>query len=402
MGKVDDNFVSRSVSIQVWVDKTNKDLYKSVIASLRHYRGVARHIYALLFEAQAAGADLEMKDDNFRLKPNNERAKNILALAMDKKKDTGELYKAPVYEVRDYVFGTLSPTWRPFVFDSMRMQVWACWNAPDTEFPKAKRGFMSLQGARGVARFQRVGIGFPRATAKPRLEGHSVFLNWDKEIGEVEFKFEKLDYQRYWIWKQVRDGVWDGGTVFLTENDGDIRIVITYKQPKVKSDVDPERVLKVSFSDQPDSFIRMQGPGGETAYDSISALGATAGIDELFKRTEYYQKRMGAAGNKRKPWGFRKGFVDVSKTLSRITERRELQSKDWNHRWTRRVIENMKRWRCGKVEIVDRPTEKLLNRPWGWHQFETFLKYKIDEIGGKLISGSPTDPNGKTMTPVSG
>ncbi len=377
--------ITRSVSIDVWLPEAHKEKYKQIIESIRHYRGVARHTYGILFAAHAAGADFKY-DEKFSLRPNNERCKQLLALALDKMKEGGELYKAPVYEVREYILKNLAPNWKPFVFDSLRQDVYSRWKAPDTEFPKAQRGYLSLQGARGVAKFQRIGIGFPQLTAKPRLEGHSIFLDWDREIGEIEFKFEKLDSHRFWVWRQITENpAWSAGTVFLKEIDGVLNIGISYDRPAVISDADPGRVLKVTFSDQIDSLIRMSGPDGEASYDSISVAAALGGIDELRKLREYYEKRKSSTGAKNKPWGVRNAFVDVAKTLNNVTVRRERQCKDWSHRWTKRIIDNAKRWRCKTVEIHDLPKEEMLKRPWGWHQFKLFAEYKTKEIGCNLV-----------------
>ncbi len=356
--------ITRSVTVEVFLSEKFEEKYKAILNSIRHYRAVCRHTYALLFEAHAAGASFCEKDEKFMLKPDNERCKEILALAMNKKKDDGSLFKAPVYEVREYVMQTLAPNWKAFVFDGMRASVYSRWKAPDTEFPKAQRGFMSLQGARGVAQFQRIGISMARQTAKPLLEKHSIFLNWDREIGEIEFKFSKLDSGRYFIWKNITSNQeWKFGTVTLTEIDGKLKIGISYTRPANIAQLEPGNVMDVWFSNHSESYIRMTGPEGIFSYDSISTHGALGGIDELKKKSEYYKERMGAAGSKRKPWGFRKAFVDVSKTLNNVTVQRENQVKDWNHRWTRRIVENAKRWRCSKVVMHGVPKEKMSEHP---------------------------------------
>jgi hypothetical protein len=59
-------------------------------------------------------------------------------------------------------------------FDSIRRDVTTVWNSLDPEYTKAKRGWLALQGARGVAQFNWRGIGIPQATGRPKLDGYTL------------------------------------------------------------------------------------------------------------------------------------------------------------------------------------------------------------------------------------
>src|SRR5262245_28270370 len=126
--------------------------------SIRQYRAVLRHCFSVLTCAQAAAAEISWQGGDageIRVRPNNDAARQVLAAA------TGKDGAALGYQLREYVLQTLAPTWHSFVWDSLRRDMSTAWTAKDAEFPRAGRGWLILQGARGISRFNNRGIGFP-------------------------------------------------------------------------------------------------------------------------------------------------------------------------------------------------------------------------------------------------
>ncbi len=185
--------------------------YRRVIGSLRRVRAAARQAYAVLFAAQAAGAEIQTDaDGNVSVKPTNARAKEILTSVFRKGG------KAPVYEMREWVLNELCPGIYSFVWDDLRRRVWTRWQAKDPKFPRAGMGWLALQNVRGLAVFRNTGVGFPTTVIRAgSLADHAVRLTWDREGGDVEFRIPKLEPARWHRWQQIVAGELEHGTILL-------------------------------------------------------------------------------------------------------------------------------------------------------------------------------------------
>lgn len=385
--------VTRGMSLDVFAPDEQR---QAILDGIRRYRAACREMYGVLLAASAAGAEIIQSEKGVQLKPSNDRAAVVLAAALDRaavaktKGQRGEGVTYTVsgsgaalgYDLRPWFTNTLYPDSLAFVFDSARRDVETVWKSGDPEFPKAKRGWLALQGARGVAQFQRRGIGCPVATARPKLAGHTLTLKWDRAIGPVVLALGKLDGGRYYPWKCLRDDTpgWKLGTVYLNERAGRLFAVLSYSRPAVAADVDPQRVCAVRWSDTPAAFLQIVGPDGMTTADSLSALDALGWLVRLRVTRERLEARKAACGNPRAPWGHRKGWRANVDVLGRNTASRELQQRDANHAWTRRIVTRARDWRCGVIRLRE-PAAELFGHPWGWHQFKEFLRYKATECG---------------------
>lgn len=377
---------NRSVTLDLSV---SDDHYQPVLDAIRRYRMCCRQVYAAVLLGETAGAEITDGEASLRLTPRSERAKVTLGAALGsasitKQEQTGtrgegagfkvNVGKGLGYECRSWVLQELYPTALSFVWDSIRRDVTTVWTSGDPEFPKAKRGWLALQGARGVAQFHWRGIGFPVATARPKLSGHAITLKWDRELGPVEFSVGKLDAGRWYVWKQVcaaADG-WAAGTLFLNERDGKIRCSISYTRPDVVSQVDQCRVCRVRM--RADDIL-LVGPDGETTYDTISTVEARERLTELRVRRGRWERRRESLGSLRKPWGMHRSWRGVQEHLSALTLQRERFQADCNHAWSRRVLSRALAWRCGVVEVEEFP-DGIGPHPWSWPQFAANLKYK--------------------------
>lgn len=388
--------LNRNLSIEVYLPAESRDQYQAVLNSIRRYRAACRQLYSTLLLGQQAGATItESEDNGLRITPQNDRAKLVLGAALgsakiekgEKIKGEGQQYlvnigAALAYELRSLFFAELYPEARSFVWDSARRDVQTAWTARDPEHPKASRGWLTLQGARGPAQFNRRAIGLPSATARPVLAGNTLTLHWDKCLGAVEFRIPRLDSARYWIWRAVRDGEdgWGLGTIYLGERDGKLKVILSYSRPARPETLDPGRVLRVSWAADRESFLRVQGPDGEQTYGSLSAEYAVGRLLQLLATRQDLERRKGACGNPNDTWGHRKGWKRIQEILSNNTDMRERLASDLNHAWTRYIVERAVAWRCGTVEVEPLLAD-LFGQPWGWHQWKERLKYKAAERG---------------------
>jgi hypothetical protein len=282
------------------------------------------------------------------------------------------------------------PTALSFVWDSLRRDVVTVWTSKDPEFTKANRGWLALQGARGVAQFNWRGIGFPRATARPKLDKHSLTLKWDHDIGPITFNVPRLDGGRYHVWRNLRDGApnWTLGTLWLNERDGELRTVLSYSRPFSAVDVEATRTCCVVIGEPDEQFLTITGPDGAVTCDSISDKDAVGWLKKMKCRREELERRRAACGNPKRPWGHRQGWRAVQNVLSATTATREKGVRDHNHAWTRRIVSRATAWRCGRISVEGLPVEKLAGEPWKWRQFSDFLQYKAGEKGIEVDLGA--------------
>lgn len=347
-----------------------QELRQQIINSIRQHRFACKQLYSVLTISELVSAKSEINDQGVKIIP--DRDHQLLTYIKNPE--------------RAVIKNELLPTAMSFVWDSCKGAVETCWKSKDVEFPKATRGYLTLNGARDIAFFNRIGIACPRLTAKPKFEEHSLFLKWDHEIGEVEFKIPKLDGSRYHILRNLKENTdgWQLGTMYLNERDGKIFVTVSYSCPDKTMEIDRSRVLSVSFTDDYEKFIKITGPEGVANYDTISAVEAVAWLDELTAIRKKLELRKSATGNPKKPWGSAKQWKAVQERLSHNTESRENGIRSRNHLWTRRIVTRAQSWNCGTIAIINLP-EAMFGRQWQWYQFKTFLEYKISELGGVCV-----------------
>lgn len=391
--------ITRSTKFDVFLSDSTK--YKEVINSIRLYRMLCRKAFSACALAEMAGATVTVKKDTPFLKPNHEASKTILKEVFQ---GTPQDYKMHLYELRNLILKEETPrnpetgksSWMSFVWDSLRGDVSTVWKAKDPSLPSLTKGWLLLQGARGIALFQKRGIGFP-PQQKPEIAQHSLTLHWDHVMGPIEFKLGKLDGGRYHIWKGLRDNLpgWKLRTLYLSERDGKLFVTMAYESPSVKKNLDLNSILDITFTDNKDTFITLKGPG-KLEGDFISAEEAIGLLEQIKIRHDRWNNRKKAAGNPRRVWGSKKIWVAVQDKIGRNSLHRENAIKDRNHLWTRRIVETAIRWNCGSIQINNTP-DNFFGEPWKWSQFKTFLEYKIDEIGGKLVDFEPVSEGKKAV-----
>jgi len=353
-------------------------LHQPILDSIRRYRMGCRQLFGILGCAMAAGASI-IDNKSLSLKPNTSAAQLLLRQVFGLAED--DQAKVLVYPARRWFLQQLCPSCLSFVWDSARRQVVTRWRARDPEFTKAQRGWLILQGARGVGEFRHTGIEMPQATARPKLLKREVKLKWDRVISDVTLYLESFDPGRWWTWSKILDGTWSAGTVTLNERDGKLRLTVSYDQPVDDAKLDPERTLTVVVAN--DNLI-LSGPSGETV--SIGLANAIGRLKQLRAQSELWDRRKRCAGNPKRPWGDKKSWRQTVKHLNGITLNRRRFQEDCNHAWSRRVASNAIRWRCGNIVFTVPDSAKLMNEPWQWADFATKIAYKISDRGGVLTT----------------
>ena len=179
----------------------------------------------------------------------------------------------------------------------------------------------------------------------------------------------------------MRDGAtgWKIGTVYLNERDGRLRLTVSYTAPLKDTVTDPDTAMQVEFGDELDSFITLSCPAKRFSGFRIHAHETRdwlARMEVLNARYEAQRKSLGR--------GNRKVRRRVRERENRRSVRRANGTKHWNHVWTRTIIDHCRRLQAGKVVVVNRPEGEVFGFSWPWAQFEQFLAYKADEMGGTV------------------
>lgn len=368
--------MKRSIVINVLPENLN--VRRKIIDSIRLYRAAARKAFAACAMAEMAGAEIIERDGDLKIIPHTDGAKTILKSAF------GVDGKAHLYELRLWL-RELHPTWMSIVPESLHRDIVSPrWRAKDPEFPKATRGYLTLNGVRGMAQFNKTGIYFKNTI--PRIAERTVTLRWDYDIGDVVLKIIDMDPSRWHVWKNIVDKTegWKLGGTYLKERDGKLILIIGYECPDKEQSLDSGRVLCVEFTDNPELFITTHTEDKKFSGDAISVSGAMAWAKEIESIRGAYLQRLASYGSPRKRWGSKRLRAGVCARLERLTARRANGEKSHNHLWTRRIVENAIRCKTGRVVVVNTPEREMFGIFWGWYQFKQMLKYKIEEVGGKI------------------
>jgi transposase len=376
---IESNIVKRSTRFDLIAPD---DKYREIIASIRLYRAMCRKAFAACAMAEIGGATISQKNGGFSLKPDTDASKKILAAAFDKEG------KVHLYQLRDFILygevpkleGTDIPTWAPFVWDQLRIIVSSTWKARDPSIGLTK-GYLVMQGARGLSLFQNRGIGIP-SQQKPEISEHTLRLKWDKQIGGIDFKLGRLDGGRYHVWKCLRDKIegWKLGTLYLSENDGKICVTICYERP-AKIIEGEGKAMELAFGNEVDSFIGISGFGKKVSF---SVAGVAASLEQIKIRKGKWEERA-KADRRMQTWkGRRSKDTPAMTVLKNNTIKRENFIKDINHVWTRKIIETAKQKGCIEISVENIPSD-FFGEPWQWAQFKLFLEYKASECGIKII-----------------
>jgi transposase len=342
-------------------------------------------MYSAAAMSAVAGAEVIMDKYGLIVRPNNDQAKAVLDNVFGKYDGSSRFYQMRTW-AREF-----HPSWQYWVTEAMQYSIvskkWVS-RDPDPEYKGLNHEFLVTNSARAFARFMHIGI--PVKNTIPKLVGRSVFIKWDEEIGKVEFKLGKLDGSRHFQWKNIVNRNWKLGAIYLNHKEKTERepatlfLTISYTAPNSKlKDLDPEKVMTVSFGDDPEMFINCAGQE-DFEGDKISVWEAVDGLESMAMIAERYKQCKASAGNPRRVWGSKKMYKSVQGKISNMTAKRTGYVRDRNHYWARRIVNNAARWQCGKIVVIDCPEESMFKHPWAWYEFRNFLGYKAREIGADI------------------
>ena len=363
-----------SMKFDVWVAQEFHDL---VVQSVRLYRHVCRQTFSIDVLMATACGNIVMKKGKYEMKPDNAITQKCQELMFQGKQGGS----SQTYSMREFVRNELSPTWLSFVWDSVHRDVNSKWKAPDTEIAKVKRGWLTMQGARNFPKFNKIGIGCPQKTAHPDFLNKSVEIKWDHDIGPVEFHLSKLDGSRYGVWNRLRDKVpgWDPGTVYISEKDNKLFLIISYGRPDPIKEIDPKKIMTVRVNEgEIENYITASCEEKVFYAEKIDITDALNFVDRIEIIQQRYEKQKSSI-----KWNRPMRRV-VQQKVHHQTLKRRNGTMLYNHLWTRRLINHAIRTGCGTIDL-EVPKLTMEGRSWGWYQFTTFLEYKINEIGGMLL-----------------
>lgn len=403
--------------------------YRAIVDDIKRFRSACRQSFCMMMMAYIAGAKIEEHANGLRVTPDNERAKFILSNTMDmsvhqrtkpavskalktvaailgslpeREKLSDAMTKklddmlqsltdaatrhnwaedisiqgaASTYEIRDWVLKDLLFGWEPFCFDSLRRECVSIFHAKDPEHEKATRGWLMLQGARKLSFFSRIGIEFPIITGAHKFGSNSITLKWLKDK-EYAFKILQMDPARWQGWTDARDGRYPLGSLLLYERDGRLRITIPIQRTGHTHGLNPSRTAVAVVEN---GTIRTIAHGH---VDIVRIDAAVFQMLRLKKQSDHFDQAKRPTGSPVKKWGAKQAFRSEADRLYRITLRRTDAQKDWNHRWTRRIVDVAIRSGCKSISLkLPEKAELKNNIPWSWSQFRNFMEYKCKLAG---------------------
>lgn len=319
---------------------------------------------------------------------------------------------------RNYIYEVIEPGWMSWVAEAIASTtngaVLKKWRAKDPNYGTARRNFLAVNGQReGVACHKvslkikndvwkfiningRIGVSFRTRRDIPAYE--VFFLGRKQKNGK-----RRLEPQQIFVLKQLgaigdKGERWKRGDLLVTtDHKNQLRVVITYKRPQsTKSDLDPNRILEVSFQEDPEEFMVMSlisGKKGIVDDKRNWSESANAAVKDM-KRREKHKNRLGA--ELRATTTNQTARKDVRDKQAKHTQRRTKTQERWNGTWTSRIIHRALAWRAAEIQVKPTPHDKeqgshLFGLPWGWYRFGEMLRYKCSKRGITLHIGDNKD-----------
>jgi hypothetical protein len=296
------------------------------------------------------------------------------------------------YEMRSYILRVLAPNWKSATWDSARLVTERTYKGVDPEFG-VTRSWAILQGVRNLGRMASVPLVINHRCFK--VDKHSITFGWDHDIGEVEFKVMHLDGARWALWNSFATGKLEVKEVQLntvkTEDGPKLVLRIAYKKESKVFEKIAERSIEVNFDDTGIMVYMRDGkevPAAGLPLDDVrkvflSYAAALASIDELKIQDEKLLalvRACGSFGECRRGEGVPQTAKAYQRRRNKLAQLRDKRVKDWNHRWSLKILSTAEAWKCGKI-VVFGPPEKVCGRPWQWFNFKFNLDYKAQERG---------------------
>ncbi|HJZ06323.1 MAG TPA: hypothetical protein VJ327_10835 [Patescibacteria group bacterium] len=361
----------RNLKIECFV--RDNDLHAKIRASVRLYRACLRAAFSYCALAETAGAEIVAENGNVTVKPNDEKAREILSACV------GHSGKIKYYEMYHWM-KELYPSLISNCYSKIQYIIGKMMTMKDQDIKKCQKKFLIVNGKRAFAQFNRSGI--PIKSGMAKIDGHLLKCRWDKDIGEVEFTTNKMDSSTYYAFSSLREG-WEGWSIkdsYLSfdEDKNKIVVILSYERPDTPTNIEPEKVMHVEFTDDKEMFITCYTDDKWSArpFSAAGIIGYLEEMEQIYSRywSEFksYERRE------------RKQRNHVKEKLNRYTERRANAEKNNNHLWSKRIVDFARQQCAGKLVVVNLPEKTLFDLPYGWFDFKTKLDYKMKEIGGTV------------------
>jgi hypothetical protein len=189
---------------------------------------------------------------------------------------------------------------------------------------------------------------------------------------------------------EEKDG-WNFQTVVLNEKQGQLTIDIPYRRPAVVAGaLDKQREMHVVFKDVVDdqgchqlvhALVRKISKSREKEADKYRRFSISVNEPETLLQGVAAQAYKAGLQYGSVPKQYLKNARNKNKAYAL---RRKRIEKDFNHQWSRTLLNRAVSWGCGKIVVYGLPrgTEKsgeISGHAWAWYQFKTFLEYKSAE-----------------------
>jgi hypothetical protein len=353
--------------------------------SIKLYRAVAAKASAVLECALAGGSTIEEKPrknesgevetDIFVRSSRSEAepAQQILQAVFDKKG------KAFGYPCRDWIVQSLGDL-RSCVADAMIRELGSRWKAEDPD-PKVKgrRDWLVLNGRRFRPAMMRALLPIRRTMYE--IDGHRLTLRVYKDR-EVEARLGDLDPGRWAILRRFADGRATCGDMKLgRDRKNRFFAIVPYEITEQEDQsLDANRTAEVSFVDG--SIVMCMCEGEASRVDtmrtySISVRPALDRAARLGSMGDELETDLKACGTRRN--GNQRARSHYQKRMARITLAKEANKTNYNHFWTRTIVEKCRQWNCGSVEL--HLPDSLFGDSWPFAKFRFFMAYKAGEAG---------------------
>lgn len=376
---------------------------------------IRQELLQLVEEAKQQAHKHREKAQTHRDKKEDKKAENQEAKAAEQDALAQKYAKAAENKHcdRNYIYQILEPNWMSCMGEVITSPNGALlnskWRAMHPQI-KGRRNFLAVNGKGDPILCKKVALPLKHTLWK--------FAKFDDGSSGVQFKIRRdlppyelaflgrkqksgkrrLEPQQVFVLKQLgaigdKGERWKRGDLLLTTDDSDrLRIVITYKRPKSsrKEDLDPNRVIEVSFDEIPEQFLNLRlisGKSGVVDDKRNWSESAVAAIQEI-RRMEQHKLRlmkelMAASTNQT-------AKNEIRARQAKHAKRREKTQERWSGTWTSRIVHQALLWRAGEVQLKPTPSDAeqgshLFGLPWGWYRFAEMLKYKCRKYGINLV-----------------
>jgi hypothetical protein len=259
--------------------------------------------------------------------------------------------------------------------------------------------FLLQQGVRYPCRFLRMPLMVKAYDSEHRcirIDGHSMYLRFDDDIGEMEFKFvgrrkqsgRGLDPYEWSVLRGLTSGaVVHAGFKLQLDDDGYLVAIIGYKKPRELADVDAMRCLEMAI--EGDAW-RLQLRSGhasildEKRVELLPLAGWASAVDRIFAQTEKSKARLRSLG-----W-HADALASERERRGRLTKARQHVGESWAHYWASRAVRHATMARCGSIKVF-LPKAYLSGREFCFALLRHCVEYRCQSAGIVVSFESPED-----------